>query len=392
MLKTTHIIFVLLGANALFAQSNTNLNTTVEIKTETLDLSTLKNVELGYAYAQCRIADEYETLTDYNWRTRLPDTIFEKNHRIGIKIITPTLKPEKIARFHIKLYDAYPIYFLKGSKINSRKKIHKLTKKGSITLLPPVYRVRGKRMEVHRDTAENFAWRRVRGDANCLSQNPNDCIQLVAVTGNVLQIPVFTKFLKTPALLVNAQHDTIALPFNSPFLDSIVVPARFVDFEYHHLNINDIVYQRCDTITTTKIILRDSIRKVVVRKGGMSEWKRVLCSHKVGSVRIAEVQTALFFAGYYFGKIDNVLGRKTKMALIQFQKDNDLPIGALDNQTLNSLGCDYFRNPYSAKIFIKSDIINPFYPNYSELISRNAQEFKNMGFNLKELRKRGFLP
>lgn len=77
------------------------------------------------------------------------------------------------------------------------------------------------------------------------------------------------------------------------------------------------------------------------KKGGFSEWREVLCAGKVTSSKIKQIQIALKDRGYNPGPIDNVLGVQTKAALTKFQKDNKLPVGNLDFETLKALGIDY---------------------------------------------------
>ncbi|MEL6865256.1 MAG: peptidoglycan-binding domain-containing protein, partial [Bacteroidota bacterium] len=45
--------------------------------------------------------------------------------------------------------------------------------------------------------------------------------------------------------------------------------------------------------------------------------------------------------GYDPGPTDNILGSRTKAALTKFQKDNSLPVGQLDMETLKALGIRY---------------------------------------------------
>ncbi len=78
--------------------------------------------------------------------------------------------------------------------------------------------------------------------------------------------------------------------------------------------------------------------KKLVRKGGFTEWKEVMCGEKVNEATVRQVQEALRTKGYNPGPSDNVLGAQTKAALVKYQKDNGLPMGSLDRQTLNSLG------------------------------------------------------
>jgi hypothetical protein len=54
---------------------------------------------------------------------------------------------------------------------------------------------------------------------------------------------------------------------------------------------------------------------------------------------IANVQTALQDAGYYYGEITGSLGVDTRAAIANFQRDNNLPItGAIDEATVGALG------------------------------------------------------
>jgi peptidoglycan hydrolase-like protein with peptidoglycan-binding domain len=54
---------------------------------------------------------------------------------------------------------------------------------------------------------------------------------------------------------------------------------------------------------------------------------------------IANVQTALQNAGYYYGEITGSLGVDTRAAIANFQRDNSLQItGAIDEATVGALG------------------------------------------------------
>jgi peptidoglycan hydrolase-like protein with peptidoglycan-binding domain len=56
------------------------------------------------------------------------------------------------------------------------------------------------------------------------------------------------------------------------------------------------------------------------------------------SGKISQIQEALRAKGYDPGPTDNVLGAKTREALTQFQKDNNLPVGNLNVETMRALG------------------------------------------------------
>jgi len=62
-------------------------------------------------------------------------------------------------------------------------------------------------------------------------------------------------------------------------------------------------------------------KKAVSKKGGFTEWREVLCSGDVTVSVIRQVQDALRSKGYDPGLTDNVMGARTKAALVKFQKD-----------------------------------------------------------------------
>jgi hypothetical protein len=82
---------------------------------------------------------------------------------------------------------------------------------------------------------------------------------------------------------------------------------------------------------------------VVVSKeeGGYTEWKEVLCGQKVSVNVVSQIQRALRSRGFDPGPDDGVINVRTKAALVQFQKANGLPEGALDFETLRALGITY---------------------------------------------------
>ena len=82
-------------------------------------------------------------------------------------------------------------------------------------------------------------------------------------------------------------------------------------------------------------------KKTLLKAGGYTVWKEVLCQNQINSNTILAIQRALRNRNYDVGNIDQVLGAQTRAALTQFQKDNGLPIGQLDLDTLNLLGVNY---------------------------------------------------
>ena len=85
---------------------------------------------------------------------------------------------------------------------------------------------------------------------------------------------------------------------------------------------------------------RTITKKRLVKQGGYTEWREVVCANDLTPTLIQQIQNALISKGYDLGAAgaDAVMGTATKAALVQFQKDRALPIGNLDFKTLGKLG------------------------------------------------------
>jgi len=68
------------------------------------------------------------------------------------------------------------------------------------------------------------------------------------------------------------------------------------------------------------------------------EWKRILCQTNMTKEIISRLQSALNDKGYKAGNPDGILGRGTRRALDQFQRDSELATGGITYETLNALG------------------------------------------------------
>jgi len=82
-------------------------------------------------------------------------------------------------------------------------------------------------------------------------------------------------------------------------------------------------------------------KRNLVKKGGFTEWREVLCPENVTGYTTRQIQQALKDRGYDPGPLDNSMGSRTKAALAKFQKDNGLPVGNLNFETLKALGVSY---------------------------------------------------
>ena len=130
------------------------------------------------------------------------------------------------------------------------------------------------------------------------------------VTRRVLRTPATTRTETIPAEYTTMTRRVVKTPATTRTID---VPAEFT--------------------TVTK--------RQLVRKGGFTEWCEIVCGSDVTTQMVRDVQTALRSRGYDPGPADNVMGSKTKAALVKFQRENNLPVGQLDFETLRALGVNY---------------------------------------------------
>lgn len=67
-------------------------------------------------------------------------------------------------------------------------------------------------------------------------------------------------------------------------------------------------------------------------------WEQVVCQNESNTNVIEAVQKALKERGYKIGAVDGVMGRGTQKVLEKFQRDNNLAVGGLTDETLKALG------------------------------------------------------
>ncbi len=131
---------------------------------------------------------------------------------------------------------------------------------------------------------------------------------------------VVKKLLKTPA---RVREETVPAVY-APIQRKVVkTPATFQSESTPE-----------ELITITK--------RRLVRKGGFSAWREIICSEKMTGYTIRQIQEALRALGYYQGTISGTMSTQTKTALAQFQQERDLPAdGNVDFETLKALGIGY---------------------------------------------------
>lgn len=97
----------------------------------------------------------------------------------------------------------------------------------------------------------------------------------------------------------------------------------------------NIVYVE-DTSKTNEYIEESFETWELIKKNG-EKWIEVLCDADIPKY-LVRIQQNLRLKKYLTKPFEPYLGNKTKQALEEFQKDNSLPIGQLDFETLVKLG------------------------------------------------------
>jgi hypothetical protein len=180
--------------------------------------------------------------------------------------------------------------------------------------------------------------------------------QYATITKRVIKTPATTREEVIPAEYQTITKNVVKSPAR---VEEIPIPAEYATRTVRKVNApasfqEEVIPAQYETITKRQLKTPASTRtievpaeyttitkRVLVEKGGFTEWREVLCGQKVDTATVREIQDALRSRGYDPGPTDNILGSRTKAALTKFQKDNGLPVGNLNMETLRALGLNY---------------------------------------------------
>jgi len=136
-------------------------------------------------------------------------------------------------------------------------------------------------------------WVKKKADKNCLSADPNDCLVWCRVE---------TPMIKKELLIVT------------------------------------------DTFLVKEFQIHPFTEYLIEKKGGTTEWRDVICDNQVNSNLVENIIYELISKGYLpedYVPSSLTFNPPLKKALVLFQKENNLPIGSLDLETLDVLGVNY---------------------------------------------------
>ena len=280
------------------------------------------NAQPGKCYVKCLIPDQYETVTE-------EVVLKESTFRIEvIPAVYDTIEEQVLEK------EAYMVLTLQPAVFETILE-EILVKETSIEYVyhPPVFETISEKV-MTKPSSIQWEWE---NSANCHGSQPCKIYCLV-------ETPAEYETRTRQVLQKSASVEEIVVPAEYKTIEKAVVrtPSKIVE------TIIPAVYR-----TVQKVVVKTpastqriempaeystvSTRKLV-RQGGFTDWVEVLCEAKVTSAKVAEIQQALKAKGYDVGAVDNVLGTKTKQALIQYQRESGLPIGNLNIETMRSLG------------------------------------------------------
>jgi hypothetical protein len=113
----------------------------------------------------------------------------------------------------------------------------------------------------------------------------------------------------------------------------------FIQATYKTMKIKKLVEEAREVKTPIEAIYKTLAKKEKISAAYQS-WERILCQTNMNKEAILKIQNALKAKNYNPGKIDGVLGRGTRVALDQYQKDNSLATGGITYETLHALNIE----------------------------------------------------
>ncbi len=340
------------------------------------------SAEPGKCYAKCLIADQYETVSEQvlvkpamTKMESIPGTYETVQETYEVKPATTRIEIIPESRETItEEYEMEPatVRYEKVPAVYEtiQEKVESVPAGTRKKCAPMQYRSESEMIEVSPATTK---WVRRKADRNCLSADPNDCLvwclvevpartetvtrripncpvgsmedgdqcctmedvpaQYTMITKKVLKTPETVREIPVPAKMGTLTRRVIKEPAQQR---QIEVPAEYGTRSRKVLK----------STGSTRIIdipaeYKTINKRILVRGGGFTEWREVICGDKITAATVREVQEALRSRSYDPGPTDNVMGKQTKAALVKFQKDNGLPIGNLDFETLRALGLNY---------------------------------------------------
>ena len=184
-------------------------------------------------------------------------------------------------------------------------------------------------------------WEYQRNVENCKSPN-GDCVVACAVEYPEEYRNVPTQVVDRAAAFTKTQKGGRSITVD---IQELAAPARMdeIDVPAEYTTITKRILVKDEAVTENDVPAEYAVEtiRVMTSQGGQSSWEEILCDVKVTGNTTQQVQRALANKGYDPGPADGVMGAKTRNALAQYQRDNNLKVGGMTIETLKALGVRY---------------------------------------------------
>jgi hypothetical protein len=333
------------------------------------------NAEVGKCYAKCYVDNQYKESTEQvlvapaHKKLKVVPAVYETvTEKVLVKEagkrleVVPAVYETTTERVLVKeagtKLEVVPASY---STTTERILVKEAGKK--LMTVPAKFETKTERVMV---SAAGKEWVKKR-DSHCLSQNPEDCIilcleeipaQYRTVTSSVVATAARVEEVEVPAEYITVSKQMLKTPATTR---TVEVPAEYQTITKRMLKTPATTREvevPAEYKTITKQVLKNPAtteevdvaaeyttvnKKELVKEGEYTEWREILCDSKVTNYTISQIQEALIAKGYNVGDAgaDNVMGSATRNALIKYQRDNKLPVGNLNMETLQSLGIKY---------------------------------------------------
>ncbi len=182
-------------------------------------------------------------------------------------------------------------------------------------------------------------WKKTKRKSNCKSTNPEDCltwgVESISAQSIMIEREVPETLVRDASNIVQIEEQYIMVEKKVLKQEGSVKEVNVLP-EYKEVT----RYLRTASESFQEIsvppVYKQVTRIKLVSQGGQVEPREVVCPKDYAKY-LQPLQEKLQTLGYDIGTADGVFGRKTKDAILQYQVNNNLPVGQLDWETLKRL-------------------------------------------------------
>ena len=284
--------------------------------------------EFGKCYAKCKAADVYETVTKQ---------VLQKE--ASTKLIKVPAQYETVTETIMTKEGGTNYKVIPAVYETVTETVMVAPERTVLKTIPAKYSNESRQVLVSEARGQ---WVKKRKGPNCFSENPDDCF---IVCYEEVPAKYRTETYKVLAAAASTSQSVIPAKYKTITKRVVKEPARVVEVpvepKYTTVSVKRLISPESTTQETIPAVYKSVSERRLVSKGDYGIWTEILCASKQSDAKVREVQTFLSGKGYNPGPIDGILGIQTQNALLQYQRDNSLPEGNMNLETLRHMGVSY---------------------------------------------------